>query len=117
MAPGTLTSARNCNLILVTTDGSPRSKRARANLRHAVATSPVRPDPVFEVSALLHPGFVSRQQLAATPALLDHRPCDSPRVMYGELADTSAVRRFLRRNQLRLLTTVHFLGWYPGVAL
>lgn len=117
MPPSTPFSARSRNVILVTADGTPRSKRARINLRRALSNSPVALDPVFEVAGLLCPGFVLRNGLVSTPALLDHRPSDSPRVLYGELADIKSVIQFLRRHRLRLLTTVQFLGWYPGIAL
>jgi|GEM_PF-837761 len=82
-------------LALLVTGDAPRSNRARSHLQEAIrdAGLPVTIAQVIDV--LRDPLVAIRFRVFATPALVAVRDDQAAEVLYGDLSDPEAVRRFL----------------------
>ncbi|MFP4462751.1 MAG: circadian clock KaiB family protein [Guyparkeria sp.] len=82
-------------LTLFVTGTAPRSQRARANLVHMLeqlGRSNIRP---YEIDLLEQPEQSITHSVFATPSLLRTSDTGAVSVLYGDLSDEDALRRFL----------------------
>lgn len=82
-------------LVLLVTGDAPRSQRARVNLAAMLRASGRSDVRVDEVDLLEHPRTAATYGVFATPALLWATPHAAEQVLYGDLSDATALRRFL----------------------
>ncbi|MDN3519709.1 circadian clock KaiB family protein [Aquisalimonas lutea] len=85
----------NTTLTLLVAGHAPRSERARAHL-HAILREIGRDvESVREIDLLQEPLLTIEYGIFATPALIREDAAGSRTILYGELSDTTGLRRFL----------------------
>ena len=82
-------------LALLVTGDAPRSNRARSHLQDAMRDAGLPHTIVHEIDVLRDPLVAIRFRVFATPALVAVRDDRATAVLYGDLSDPEAVRRFL----------------------
>ena len=82
-------------LALLVTGDAPRSNRARSHLQDAMRDTGLPHTIVHEIDVLRDPLVAIRFRVFATPALVAVRDDRAAAVLYGDLSDPEAVRRFL----------------------
>jgi len=82
-------------LALLVAGDAPRSNRARSHLQEAMRDAGLPHTIVDEIDVLREPLVAIRFRVFATPALVAVRDDRAAAVLYGDLSDPGAVRRFL----------------------
>lgn len=82
-------------LILFVADDSPRSSRARTNLKNALESAGMGDTTAREIDLLQGPEQAVAHGLFATPALLRAAEGGSRAILYGDLSDRDSLMRFL----------------------
>lgn len=82
-------------LALLVAGDAPRSNRARSHLQQAMHDAGLPSSVVHEIDVLREPLVAIRFRVFATPALVSVRDDQAAAVLYGDLSDPEAVRRFL----------------------
>lgn len=93
-APADAPAERGSLALLVTGD-APRSNRARSHLQNVMQEVGLASSIVHEIDVLREPLVAIRFRVFATPALVSVRDDQAASVLYGDLSDAEAVRRFL----------------------
>lgn len=83
------------DLILFVAGDAPRSRRARSNLEVALQAAGLDGHWPREIDVLSAPGEAIRFGMFATPALLRTDSFGQESVLYGDLSDDAALRRYL----------------------
>ena len=94
---GTLgpTRERPSRLVLLVAADAPRSRRARGHLATALEAADLGKVTVDEVDVLREPREALKLGVFATPALVWTNGASAQSVLYGDLSDDAALRRFL----------------------
>jgi len=82
-------------LILFVAGASPRSERARANLRRALSRAGVGAAQVDEIDLLERPEATLEHGIYATPALIGAGGPDAAPMLYGDLSEEAKLNRFI----------------------
>lgn len=83
------------DLLLLVSGRAPRSQRARANLRLALADAGLEGLEVREVDVLMLPSVAVELRVFSTPALVCVHADGADGVLYGDLSKRDVVVRFL----------------------
>ncbi|MCS3902449.1 circadian clock protein KaiB [Methylohalomonas lacus] len=83
-------------LVLFTTGDSPRSMRARSNLKQALKCLDVEDIKAEEIDLIRNPDKVLEHGVFATPALVNTSDSGQSNVLYGDFSDLDKLKEFLR---------------------